>query len=498
MKEENSIQNSKKIRNNLIYYTYLELKKKQNSNRENYLLINSMTPNDLNNKYQKCSDYCVEKIETYTHMNGMSNNNNYCHVSVTYCSLNNNYHMLIDNSNVAKDIGENNIVGKYYKGDTIQIGTTSDKNKYKININKNKFEKNIIGEKKMIKPHRNIFSSLEITKNINFMKNENNNEIYKEVDNLKSNNNEENQKKFIKDKLNNGMLQTNCGIKIRKSSTLKNWNKYMAKLKHYCSNLIKLERRGIKVHYSKKNTSKDIDLSSPKRKKNEKSHFKALKEKSKYDKSQTTTNRGVFNSTNFTGFLQCNFNQKLINSERNAPIQSKLKSQTKIHQNLFQTKNSLKIHKNIDKIEEKVASYSTKKINSPKKGSSPRKINSPKKGNTNDFNSGNGFPTSKFFQKMNKKEKSNENVIKKNITGNKMDLFINKRKANIINPHTKLSSIDEKGTANPNIFRTAISGNITKKGRLKKSLTINKMNKFRAGEILEKKISNIKIKDNKY
>ena len=99
---------------------------------------------------------------------------------------------------------------------------------------------------------------------------------------------------------------------------------------------------------------------------------------------------------------------------------------------------------------------------------------------------------------MNKREKVNENGIKKIITGNKMDMFINRRKANIINPHTKLSSIDEKGTANPNIFRSAISGNITRKGRLKKSLTINKMNKFRAGEILEEKISNIKIKDNKY
>jgi F0F1-type ATP synthase gamma subunit len=41
---------------------------------------------------------------------------------------------------------------------------------------------------------------------------------------------------------------------------------------------------------------------------------------------------------------------------------------------------------------------------------------------------------------MNKREKVNENGIKKIITGNKMDMFINRRKANIINPHTKLSS----------------------------------------------------------
>ena len=64
MKENFSTRISKKIRNKLIYYTYIELKKKQRN--KHYLLINSLSPNDLNNKYQKCSDYCVEKTETYT------------------------------------------------------------------------------------------------------------------------------------------------------------------------------------------------------------------------------------------------------------------------------------------------------------------------------------------------------------------------------------------------------------------------------------------------
>ena len=510
MKEEHSILNSKKIRNKLIYYTYLELKKKQNENNENCLLINSMTPNDLNNKYQKCSDYCVEKIETYTHMMGM-NNNNYCHVSVTYCSLNNNYHMLVDNSNVDQYIGQNNIVGKYYKGNTIQIGTTADKNKYKVSINKNKFEKQIIGEKKMIKPRRSIFSSLEITKNIKLMNNENNNDIYKEIDNLKSNNNEENHKKLIKEKINNEKLQTNCAFKIRKVPTSRIFNKYMTKLKQYCSNLIKIERKSIlkNSNCSRKNVNKDIQPASPRKKKIDKNHFRSQKDKLKYDGAQTTVNRNAINGSNFTGFLQSNFNPKNIPTERSSGIHSKLKSQTKVHQNLIkiQTKNPFIKHKSIDKIEEIIvcsnSRQSSKKINSPKKCTSPKKNNSPKRGALFDLNLGNGYPTSKFFQKANKKQKSNEDTnVKKVLSGNKMDLPLNKRKPNLVNAHTKLSSIDEKGTVNVNFYKQNNNnngnGNITKKGKLKKSLTINKMYKFRAGEMLEKKINNIKIKDNKY
>ena len=119
------------------------------------------------------------------------------------------------------------------------------------------------------------------------------------------------------------------------------------------------------------------------------------------------------------------------------------------------------------------------------------------------MNLGNGYPTSKFFQKANKKQKSNEDTnAKKVLSGNKMDLPLNKRKPNLVNAHTKLSSIDEKGTVNVNFYKQNNNnngnGNITKKKKIKKSLTINKMYKFRAGEMLEKKINNIKIKDNKY
>ena len=166
MKADISSKISKKIRNQLIYYTYLDLKNKPKD--KNALLINSMTQKELNDKYQKCSDYCVEKTETYTssQMNNGIDNNNYFHVSVTYCSFNNNYHMLVDNKNVEQYIGKNNIVGKYYKGNTIQIRTTTDKYKYNLRLHENKLEKKIIGEKKFTKHNKSIFYSLGVNKNI--------------------------------------------------------------------------------------------------------------------------------------------------------------------------------------------------------------------------------------------------------------------------------------------------------------------------------------------
>ena len=124
MKEDYFSLISKKIRTQLIFYTYTELKRR-NSKQKYPLLINSMTPNELSEKYQKCSDYCVEKTEEYSSslMNNGIDNNNYFHVSVTYCSFNGNYHMLVDNKNIDQYIGKNNIVGKYYKGNSIQIRT---------------------------------------------------------------------------------------------------------------------------------------------------------------------------------------------------------------------------------------------------------------------------------------------------------------------------------------------------------------------------------------
>ena len=150
MKEEYLNRMAKKIRNQLIYFIHSELRKKYKNNSQS-LMINSMTHKELNNKYQKCSDYCVEKVETYSssEMNN-GNSNNYIHISVTYCSANNNYHMLIDNKNIEQIIGENNIIGKYYKGNHVHIRTTTNKINYNINVNENKLEKLFIGDKKFV------------------------------------------------------------------------------------------------------------------------------------------------------------------------------------------------------------------------------------------------------------------------------------------------------------------------------------------------------------
>ena len=157
MKEDHISRIAKKIRNKLIYYIHIELKKKSKNNH--HLLINSMTPKELNNKYRKCSDYCVEKIETYSssQMNNGIDNNNYFHVSLTYSSINNNYHMLIDNKNIEQIIGENNIIGKYYKGNHVHIRTTTNKINYNINANENKLEKLFIGVKNLYKKKNYLF-----------------------------------------------------------------------------------------------------------------------------------------------------------------------------------------------------------------------------------------------------------------------------------------------------------------------------------------------------
>ena len=109
---------------------------------------------------------------------------------------------------------------------------------------------------------------------------------------------------------------------------------------------------------------------------------------------------------------------------------------------------------------------------------------------------------SKVIQKFNKKEKSNDVAIRKFVSGNKMDIPLNKRKVNIIisnnNGDSKLNS-NEK-VFNSNIFRTSNNNTITKKGRLKKSLTINKKAyKFKGADLLEKKFNTNRNKEgNKY
>ena len=515
---------SKQVRNKLIYYAYLDIKK--NSNNKSCLLINSMTSKELNKKYQESSDYCVQKIETYTSSpmnNGLDYN--YFHVSLTYNSLNNNYHMLVDNKNIDQYIGHNNIVGKYYKGNTIQIGTTTDRIKYNISLNENRFEKKIIGEKKFKKHQRNS-SPLDITKSIHILEEENNNnEINGYLDNIKSINNESNYKNIIKDNINTEKIKENNRNKI----TQKLINKYMMKLKKYCSNLIKTEIRITSKNIIPNKMTEPPSPVNKKKNRNNKNNFGSDKDKPKIEESPLllNSNKNIIN-----------INLNIISENKNYNRHKKLKSQTKIHHNIFkfQTKRSFRKHKSntLDKNEEIIhvqKQNSPKKIYSPKKQKSPKKIYSPKKqpspkkiysskkqspkkiyspkkqyspkkiyspknisspkkklsrkDNIFEFNSGPVIPTSKFYQKFNKKEKVNDTA-----GNNKNDFPVNRSRINTLkcNGYSKYNTNNEK-------MNLRGSNNI-KKARLKKSLTINKMLKFKAGELFGKKNNNVKIKDN--
>ena len=501
MKEDHFSRLAKKIRNKLIYYTYIELKKKPIDN--NSLLINSMTPNEINGKYQKCSDYCVEKTETYTSSqnNNDMDSNNYFHVSVTYCSFNNNYHMLVDNKNVDQYIGKNNIIGKYYKGNNLQIGTTTDTIKYDIYLNENKLEKKIIGENKFKKKHRSIVSSLDINKKLCFIANENIN--VNEINDLKSINNEENIKKIINEKINNEKIQTNCGNKIRKTNTHRIFYRHMIKLKSYCANLINIEKHPIvkqnKHNYNNYNNINFSPINEKKKKnKNDKNHVRSGKEKPKYTFHRPMIHESEIMTSNILN--SSNPKSKENQDMKNGPLHPKLKSQTKIHQNLFKLgKRSfhIKNNKSVDKFEE------SPKKKTPKKVSSSRKINN--------INTIPGMTISKFYNAYqkdinNKKDKEKEKTnntfnVKKMLSdkNNKDYIINNKRKVNNFNNNnnhvsSKVYNIEK---TNSNLFR--MNGkNITKKLEFKKSLTIKNIYKFRAADILEKKISTInKMKNNK-
>ena len=484
MKEDYITRISKKIRNKLIFYTYTELKK--NSKKNHYLLINSMTPNMLSEKYQKCSDYCVEKIEEYSNnaTNNGINNNNYFHVSVTYCSVSNNYHMLVDNKNIDQYLGQNNIVGKYYKGNNIQIRTTTDKYKYNIymNDNKNNLEKKVIGQKIFKKANRSISSSLDVTKNIYIKDIENNNDlnvINDQINNLNSNFDEPYHKKLINVHINNAKIQTNCGNKIHKSNTQKAINLYMLKLKNYCSTLKLIKRKGNRKNTLEPRIPKEPQ--SPKRKFKDKNFFRSGKEKPIIEESSIILQS--FAEFNFNKQNQNLLNSKIVSDNKNIHnIRGKLKSQTKIGliPHKIQTKSSF--HKknraiSIDKNEEK--------------NNSPKKICSPKKGNGFELNSGPGFGSSRFFFK--KEKNIEETYIKKYTSGSKIDFPNNKRKKNHLNSNSnnKLNENNDKQAAN---FFRANNNKDVKRLKLQKSLTINRMYKFRAGEALEKKIGNLKIK----
>jgi hypothetical protein len=237
--------------------------------------------------------------------------------------------------------------------------------------------------------------------------------------------------------------------------------------------------------------------------KNEKNNYKSGKEKPKFSFRRPV----VHESENMTSNILNSSNPKSKDPDiKNC--HTKLKSQTKIHQNLFKLgKRSfhLKNNKSTDKYEEE-------KSKSPKK-STPKKVSSSSRRiiNTNNINNNDiqrGMTISKFYNpyqksNINKKEKVNDSVnIKKMLSDKNKDfIIVNKRKINNNNNNqnhisSKLYNNLDKNTSN--LFRIN-NKTITRKLGFKKSLTIKNLYKFRAADILEKKNgTNNKLKNNKY
>lgn len=464
MKESHLEHIAKKIRNKLIYFIHTELKKKLKKAQN--ILINSMSFKELNDKYEKCSDYCVRKIETYSssQMNNGIDYNNYYHVSLTYNSFNNNYHMLIDNRNIDQIIGKNNIIGKYYKGNSVHIRTTTDKLKYNIIKGKNKFEKIIIGKKKFMSRRKTLKSSLEVTKNMSLNDNDNNenNDNNNFLNNLNSNH--DNYKKIINLNINNDnkKIDTNFARKIRKSKNQNVVNIYTMKLKNYCATLKILKKKG---NFNQLKSQKIHDLPSPSLNEVKKKYKRGYTIRTGKDKIQMHMPmfalKGI-HSERFKTDNQC----EDLNKVNNESIR-KLKSQVKIMNNQKQEKKNLHKKNRAQSIDK-----STEKILFPKKISSPKKvINSVRVNNEKELN---------LVQKMNKKGKRKEsNSIRKYISGG----IVNKRKM-FNNVNFKYSNNVNEGNAILNKFKNE---GMTKKPvnkRLKRANTgINKIYKFKGNEI---------------
>ena len=477
VKEEYLNRKAKNIRNKLIYYTHIQLKKK--SHNEHYLMINSMTPKEINSKYQKCSDYCIEKTETYSssEMNYRIYNNNYFHVSVTYCSLNNNYHMIVDNQNINQMIGENNIVGKYYKGNTVNIRSTmTQKNKViKLNENENKLEKMIIGDKKFKKKKRANCSSIEITKNFLINDNDNNNEN-NFADNLNSNHNK--YKNLININFNNEVNkknQTNAN-KLKKQKNQNIVNIYTIKLKKYCSSLKIIKKR--ENHYSHKNKnqkhSESPSISEHKAiHKNERERHYTVNS----EKDQPKLHAKIFLNQDYNSRIQAD-NQNSCYNKNN--IHTKLQSQTKISQNLFKIK-----EKKISNRKKRAQTIYISKGKNTSLKKSPKKVISPKKTNIiNIMHKNNDQPFSNIIQKYTlKKNKANDANIKKFVSGgidSKRKMF-NANKVNFKYTNTNNGvNIFNAFNANNGINKKIINKNI------KRSNTINKIYNFRGNEIKSK------------
>ena len=106
---------AKKIRKVLINFIDVELRK--NSKKNNNVLIDSKSPEELSKQYQKFSDYRMEIIETYNGSptnNAITSFNNFYHVVVSYSKINNNFQVSYENKNFEK-VTSNDIVGNMLK-----------------------------------------------------------------------------------------------------------------------------------------------------------------------------------------------------------------------------------------------------------------------------------------------------------------------------------------------------------------------------------------------
>ena len=465
MKESHLEHLSKKIRNKLIYFIHTELKKKL-KNGQNFL-INSMSYKELNDKYEKCSDYCVRKIETYSssQMNNGIDYNNYYHVSLTYDSFNNNYHMLIDNRDIDQIIGKNNIIGKYYKGNSVHIRTTTDKLKYNIIKGENKFEKIIIGKKKFMSRRKTLFSSLEVTKIISLNdndNNENNDNNNNFLNNLNSNH--DNYKKVINLNMNNDnkKINTNFVRKGRKSKNQNIVNIYTMKLKNYCATLKILKKKGSNLNQLK---SQKNDLPSPSMNEVKKKYKRGYTIRCGKDKAQMHMPMFALKGMNSERFKT--ENQYEDQSKVNNESIRKLKSQVKIMHNQKQEKKILHKKNRAQSIDK-----ATEKMLFPKKISSPKKIiNSVRVNNEKELN---------LVQKLNKKgRRKDSNSIRKYISGG----IVNKRKM-FNNVNFKYSNNVNGGIALLNKFKNEGMPKRPVNKRLKRANTgINKIYKFKGSEI---------------
>ena len=266
---------AKKIRKVLINFIDVELRK--NSKKNNNVLIDSKSPEELSKQYQKFSDYRMEIIETYNGSptnNAITSFNNFYHVVVSYSKINNNFQVSYENKNFEK-VTSNDIVGKYVKEKNVRRLSKyeNEKNSFPDISKDNK--KKIIGNKKFNHKRRTLLSSIEIPQKVIMEFDENN-------ENNENNSDNPNNKKTmdIENKMNNKERnETVCANKKRKLKV----NYYENKLKKYCSNLIILKRKKM----SKKETK------SPK--KMWKKNYTLTKEK--YEQTIETPNFNKFKNS---------------------------------------------------------------------------------------------------------------------------------------------------------------------------------------------------------